>query len=59
VPRLIPLDEGVTFVDTGTWAPIMRPADSDKLAPGYRNYLVVAPGGARPCVTLGCWHRAA
>jgi UDP-2,3-diacylglucosamine pyrophosphatase LpxH len=59
VPRLIPLDEGVTFVDTGTWAPIMRPADSDKLAPGYRNYLVVEPGSARPGVTLGCWHRAA
>jgi UDP-2,3-diacylglucosamine pyrophosphatase LpxH len=58
VPRQIPLDDGVAFVDTGTWAPITQPHDDTRLAPGYHNYLVVETGGARPCLTFGCWHRA-
>ncbi|MBI5480087.1 MAG: metallophosphoesterase [Deltaproteobacteria bacterium] len=59
VPRLIPLDDAVAFVDTGTWAPITRPRDDTRLAPGYHKYLVVEPGGARPCLKFGCWHRTA
>ena len=57
VPRLIPLDDEVSFVDTGTWAPITRSSDDDALAPGYHNYLVVEPGSSRPAVTFDCWHR--
>ncbi|HEY3351912.1 MAG TPA: metallophosphoesterase [Polyangia bacterium] len=57
-PRLIPLDDAVSFVDTGTWAPITQPLDSRALAPGYHNYLVVEPGAPRAAVTFACWHRA-
>jgi len=59
VPRQIPLDDAVAFVDTGTWAPITQPRDDTRLAPGYHNYLVVEPGGDRPCLKFGCWHRTA
>ena len=41
VPRQIPLQKNVDFVDTGTWAPIMDPAHPDELAGGYRNYLLL------------------
>ncbi len=39
VPRLLPLGREVTFVDTGTWAPIFK-GESGQLARGYRNYLM-------------------
>jgi UDP-2,3-diacylglucosamine pyrophosphatase LpxH len=55
VPRLIPLDAAAVYVDTGTWAPITQPPDDARLAPGYHNYLVVEPGGARLRLTFGCW----
>ena len=58
VPRLIPLGGDVSFVDTGTWAPITQPRDGDTLAPGYHNYLVVEPGASRSSLTLACWHRS-
>ncbi len=56
-PRLIPLGRDVTFVDTGTWAPVNDPDNRDRLAPGRRNYLLVDfPGGAgQPCVQLRSW----
>jgi UDP-2,3-diacylglucosamine pyrophosphatase LpxH len=57
VPRLIPLDDAVAFVDTGTWAPITGPQGSRKA--GYHNYLLVQPGPERPCLTFDCWHRGA
>ncbi len=46
IPRLIPLKAGVSFVDTGTWAPITKGAKGSKgseersLDEGYRNYLI-------------------
>ena len=42
VPRLIPLGRGATYVDTGTWAPIMDGERADELKAGYRNYLIVS-----------------
>ena len=41
-PRLIPLDEGVTFVDTGCWAPATLVDDPARLRPGLRNYLLAS-----------------
>ena len=57
-PRLIPLDESLTFVDTGTWAPIMRPRRPDELKPGYRNYLMAVFRDGRPEVEFGSWMEA-
>jgi hypothetical protein len=42
VPRQIPLAHGVTFVDTGTWAPVTDHRDRARLRPGYRNVLTVS-----------------
>jgi len=54
-PRVIPLDGGLTFVDTGTWAPITRQLGDDRLVPGYRNYLVADFSREEPSVELRCW----
>ena len=56
VPRLLPLEPGVVFVDTGTWAPIVGGGRIPKLSPGYRNYLEVgfSPDGAA-AVRFDCW----
>jgi UDP-2,3-diacylglucosamine pyrophosphatase LpxH len=51
-PRLIPLATGVSFVDSGTWAPIMTTTAGYRLAPGYRNYVVATFGDGEPCVRL-------
>jgi UDP-2,3-diacylglucosamine pyrophosphatase LpxH len=54
-PRLIPLAESLTFVDTGTWAPVMRPKRRSELRPGLRNYLVAAFHDGRPSIEFGSW----
>jgi len=54
-PRVIPLDAGLTFVDTGTWAPITSKLEDDRLVPGYRNYLVADFSREEPTVELHCW----
>jgi UDP-2,3-diacylglucosamine pyrophosphatase LpxH len=55
VPRLLPLSKNVTFVDTGTWAPIPQKGQPDTLAPGYRNYLIISFEGDRPCLRFDSW----
>lgn len=40
-PRMVPLRKGQTFVDTGTWAPIMKRLETWRLEPGFRDYLEV------------------
>ena len=40
-PMLLPLGKGVTYVNTGTWAPIFRGFGSEELAGGLRNALLV------------------
>lgn len=54
VPRLVPLDVGRTFVDTGTWAPMTAFDERGRTSPGYRNVLQVRfrDGAAR--LTYGC-----
>ena len=53
-PRLIPLRDGATFVDTGAWAPITS-ADRSTLAPGYRNYLIADFSDGTLRLTFDCW----
>ena len=53
-PKLLALDRGVTFVDTGTWAPIPSSAPPDRLAPGYRNYVVASFDDGTPTVWFDC-----
>ena len=53
VPRMVPLGRDLSYVDTGTWAPIMEPDDPGKLRSGFRNYLLVALDGGRPAIELG------
>ena len=40
IPHTFPLGRGVTFANTGTWAPIWDHTGT-ALAPGLRNYLIV------------------
>lgn len=54
-PRVIPLDRDLLFVDTGTWAPIMRRLDDKRLVPGYRNYLIADFSTPEPSTKLACW----
>lgn len=55
VPRLLVLDRALTFVDTGTWAPITDDTAERKLRPGFRNYLVIAFQKGRPEIRFDCW----
>lgn len=57
VPRLLPLAAGVSFVDTGTWAPITEGRESAELRRGYRNYLLVTYENDLQHVQLDAWIR--
>lgn len=54
-PRQIPLDHGTTFVDTGTWAPVMDPANRQDLLPGLRTYLELTFRDGAASVDLRSW----
>ena len=56
-PRMIPLDHDLTFVDTGTWAPIMKKMGKRALVSGYRNYAIFDFASAGGQVSLACWSR--
>jgi len=55
VPRLVPLEERRTFVDTGTWAPIFSRMGPERLTPGFRNYAVVSARDGEVRADLDCW----
>jgi UDP-2,3-diacylglucosamine pyrophosphatase LpxH len=55
VPRLIPLAEGVTFVDTGCWAPATLQSHPARLRPGLRNYLLASFHLGEVQIELGSW----
>jgi UDP-2,3-diacylglucosamine pyrophosphatase LpxH len=55
IPELLPLSRGVVFVNSGTWAPILRHDDRTRLAPGYRNYLLVSFFDRNAVVKLDSW----
>lgn len=52
VPELVPLAPGVSYVNTGTWAPVTKQGVRDALHPGLRNALFVSFGGDQPIVRL-------
>lgn len=54
-PRIIPLNQRLVFVDTGTWAPITQEQESRSLVPGFRNYLLADFTGDEAVVRLDCW----
>lgn len=41
-PILVPLNEGQTYVNTGTWAPICSDEKNEHLAGGYQNTLLLS-----------------
>lgn len=51
-PHLVPLKPGVTYVNTGTWAPVWADNDPDALLPGLRNALTVTFDGDEPRIQL-------
>jgi UDP-2,3-diacylglucosamine pyrophosphatase LpxH len=54
-PRLLPFGEGVTFVDTGAWAPITDREQRTRLARGYRNFLIATFSEGEMGLTFDCW----
>jgi predicted phosphodiesterase len=52
-PRLVPLERGVSFLDSGTWAPIARATGEP--APGYWNYALVDFEGEKLAMDFGSW----
>jgi UDP-2,3-diacylglucosamine pyrophosphatase LpxH len=51
-PALIPLTQGVSFANTGTWASVSRWTDRGE-PPGFRNYLQADFDRGDPAITLG------
>ena len=43
-PELLPLGRGVSYVNTGTWAPVWERGNHNVLAAGYRNVLEASFG---------------
>ncbi|NOZ01799.1 MAG: GNAT family N-acetyltransferase [Deltaproteobacteria bacterium] len=54
-PRLLPLRKGLTFVDTGTWAPIMKRLETWRLEPGFRDYLELTFRDGEPEIVFESW----
>lgn len=52
-PRLVALEAGRTFVDTGTWAPITA-RTGRALKPGFRNYLILTFEAGAPRIRYDC-----
>lgn len=57
VPRLIPLERDLSFVDVGSWAPVTLLKHPRQLAPGYRNYLYVSFDEEHTDIRFNSWHR--
>ncbi len=54
-PRVLPLGDGVSFVDSGSWAPLTERLDPSRLAPGTRNYLEITFNADEVQLTLDAW----
>jgi len=60
IPNMIPVSRGVTFANTGTWAPIWDKG-GEHLAAGLRNFVHATFRDGHYAVELGSWidhHRA-
>ena len=54
-PRLIPLGKDVSFIDTGTWAPILKNQSNTELAQGYRNYTIAGFKAGEAHIEYNSW----
>jgi UDP-2,3-diacylglucosamine pyrophosphatase LpxH len=55
VPQVVPLSRGVTFVNSGTWAPMMPGDAPERQPPGYRNYVDITVAEGEVTVRLDSW----
>jgi UDP-2,3-diacylglucosamine pyrophosphatase LpxH len=55
LPQVLPLARGVTYVNSGTWAPMAPVSDPARLRPGFRNYVVVEFTAGEATVHLDSW----
>jgi len=53
-PRLLNVGPGISFVDTGTWAPVTASYPRTGLLPGYRNWLEVDFSESEPRLVFDC-----
>ncbi len=51
-PRILPVEPGAVFVDTGTWAPLTSAKEPWPLLSGYRNFLEVLFGEGSPLPSI-------
>lgn len=51
-PLTVPIEPGVTYVNTGTWAPVWAQDERHELVPGLRNVLVVRCEDGRCQISL-------
>jgi len=54
-PRVVPVAGGVSFVDTGTWAPMTSKLETAGTIPGYRNFLLASFSGGEVDLRLDAW----
>ena len=55
VPRVVSLESGAVFVDSGTWAPITDSGKDGPLVPGLRNYLIIEDHQGNLEAAFGSW----
>jgi len=53
-PRALTVGPGITYVNSGTWAPVTAPYPKTELLPGYRNWLEVDCTGDEPRLHFDC-----
>ncbi len=53
-PGSLTVGPGISFVDTGTWAPVTAPYPATALAPGFRNWLEVDFSTDPPDLRFDC-----
>lgn len=51
-PLTVPIEPGVTYVNTGTWAPVWAQGERHELLPGLRNVLLVRCEAGRTQISL-------
>ena len=53
-PGTLTVGPGISYVDTGTWAPVTAPYPNTALTPGYRNWLEVDFSTDPPALKFDC-----
>jgi len=55
VAHLLPLEAGISFVTSGTWAPITATGNQRETLSGYQNYLIVSRDKGKVKLHFDCW----